>query len=593
MTIFDVTVWLKTLNSGFLDYSDRKLDIKTSSSRIEKLFLHYFDIHFIEDKGAAINSPGFKAEMRMATRIAVASAYQVIIPTASYFESQACREIIDELGTLKDIGIIELIGSSTNIDEFVRERLDSTFYKEGSRQHIAYEAGLRATVDIPYLRREKNTTRDISDKWKSLVQSDELARRLHGDFGDARYFEENRLEQVPTELGGAAFISEYVLPILDIKSDAPPLLRTRIKDIINEAYFSSYINELGAGVIVDLSYLAGAFVPSAGRNVSYRKMLRYLTTSGRFTTFKEATPEQLIAMGEELGWKLALEEHTSYTDAASASIKALNSGHSVSISVKADNHHKESALEDNVIKEKILCVVVSASEQKSVIQALDAAFGKGIETAVGENWGIYYRDIESCVEWCVFKLSFQGEAEAAAAVKELLHEIKPSLSLMIGMCMAVDRDLPLGSVVLPNEIFHLDHSRFTTEGNTYRPHGARVDNSLYKLSELVAVRNDEEQTGYKVVTSKALATATVKIEDRNAPIVQFIENSLPDAVSFDMEGGGFYLATKGARSLWIKAVADHGDPQASKENKAKFQTKVTENAIDFAIKLSKKLAGAG
>lgn len=93
--------------------------------------------------------------MRLATRIAVASAEQVIIPTASYFESEACREIIDELGALKELGIIELIGSSPNIEEFVRERLDATFYKEGSRQQLAYQACLHSNIEMPYLRREK------------------------------------------------------------------------------------------------------------------------------------------------------------------------------------------------------------------------------------------------------------------------------------------------------------------------------------------------------------------------------------------------------------------------------------------------------
>lgn len=527
--------------------------------------------------------------MRLATRIAVASAEQVIIPTASYFESEACREIIDELGALKELGIIELIGSSPNIEEFVRERLDATFYKEGSRQQLAYQACLHSNIEMPYLRREKNTTGDIREKWNSLVQSDDLSKRLRQDFGELRHFDENRLELVPIELGPAAFISEYVLPILDIKPDAPPLLRSRLKDVINEAYFNSYTSELNAGIVVDLSFLAGSYVPSFGKNLSYRKMLRHLLETDRLNFFRDATPEQLIVIGNEPEWKLALEKHTAYADARRLKPTTAETNIS-STSFIATNQGQETELKQETYKEKILCVVVSTSEHTSVIKALDSAFGEGKDTQIGENWGAYYSDTESSVEWCVFKLSFQGETEAAAAVSALIHQVKPTLSLMIGMCMAIERDLPLGSVVLPNEIFHLDHSRITTDGTSYRPHGTRVDNSLYKLAELVAARNDEETSGYKVVTSKALATATVKIEDRSAQLVGFIEQALPDAVAFDMEGAGFYLATRELRSLWIKAVADHGDPQASKEEKAKFQTKVTENAINFAIKLSKKIA---
>lgn len=584
-----MTAWLKTLNFDSLDCSDRKLEITTSTSRIERLFLHYFDIHFIEDKGAAVNSTGFKSEMRLATRMAVASAEQVIIPTASYFESQACREIIDELGTLKELGIIELIGSSPNIEEFIRERLDATFYKEGSRQQLAYQACLHSNIEIPYLRREKNTTGDIREKWNSLVQSDELSKRLRQDLGDFRQFNENRLELVPGELGPAAFISEYVLPILDIKPDAPPLLRSRLKDVINEAYFNSYTSELNAGIVVDLSFLAGSSVPTFGKNLSYRKMLRHLLETDRLNFFRDAAPEQLIVIGNEPEWKLALEKHATYADARHLKPTTAKTN-LASTPFIANNQSMETELNQETHKEKILCVVVSTSEHKSVIKALDSAFGEGKDTQIGENWGAYYSDRESSVEWRVFKLSFQGETEAAAAVTALIHQVQPTLSLMIGMCMAIERDIPLGSVILPNEIFHLDHTRITTDGTSHRPHGTRVDNSLYKLSELVAARNDEETSGYKVITSKALATATVKIEDRSAAIFGYIEQALPDAIAFDMEGAGFYLATKEHKSLWIKAVADHGDPQASKEEKVKFQTKVTENAINFAIKLVKKIA---
>lgn len=164
--------------------SQTEIFVGSSISRPERLFLHYFDIHFIEEKGKAAASPAFLNEMRLATRIAVASAETVFIPAASYFESQLCRHIIGELDELFSLGIIALSGSSPNLDYFVQERQNIAFYREKSLQHNVYFSPLSQIVgEPPYVPRQRSATRDIVNHWNHLIQENELQRRLRDAAG--------------------------------------------------------------------------------------------------------------------------------------------------------------------------------------------------------------------------------------------------------------------------------------------------------------------------------------------------------------------------------------------------------------------------
>ena len=63
----------------------------SSNLKLQRLFLHFFDTHFIADKGSAAERPSFFEEMRFATRLAVASADRVYIPAALSTDSRWTR----------------------------------------------------------------------------------------------------------------------------------------------------------------------------------------------------------------------------------------------------------------------------------------------------------------------------------------------------------------------------------------------------------------------------------------------------------------------------------------------------------------------
>jgi len=97
-----------------------------------------------------------------------------------------------------------------------------------------------------------------------------------------------------------------------------------------------------------------------------------------------------------------------------------------------------------------------------------------------------------------------------------------------------------------------------------------------------------------VVFGKKLASASIKIEDPDAAIVAYLQDFAKDVVAFDMEGWGFYKGAADFSCLWIKAIADAGEPQAAagegRDEKQATQADVTKNAALFAFSLMKQVA---
>ncbi|MCK3831606.1 hypothetical protein [Pseudomonas fluorescens] len=560
-------------------------------TRLEKIFLHFFDTHFIEEKGLAAKTPLFKQEMRLATRMAVATAQTVYIPAASYFESELCRSILNELEELIGLGVIVLLGSSVNVEEYLLERQDVNFYREGSEQYSWYRAQHSLEQLPAYLRRSRSATKDIGDHWRSLVADDTLSRNLHDASIGLPNSLAKRLELVPEELGRLAFIPEHVLEILDLKL-APSLVQARIRDVINEGYFESYVRDLGAGVIVDLKYLSSSFkMPSHGDNLSYARMSRLLRETNLLAEFNNCHPAALGPISDKVGWQIASQHIASYPIAPTNAIAHTQTTSSRNLLIMTPSDPSNST---KSVPKKILCIAAAQIELDAVRAKLIEILGVQPKIRyIDSNMqypAVYMVDPESGAEWFLATLALQGNSDAAGGSSLLYHKLNPDLILMVGMCMGMPkRKLEIGTVIIPAEVIGLDHSRVTEDTRQTRPHFNDPANSIQRLARLM----DYSERPYPVVADKAVASATVKIEDPNAELIVRIEESFPDAIAFDMESFGLYRGLpKEAQCLWIKGVADNGDPQSGtmggRADKQIAQKLASGNAADFALELSRQ-----
>lgn len=310
----------------------------------------------------------------------------------------------------------------------------------------------------------------------------------------------------------------------------------------------------------------------------------------------DSTPSELLKTADSLlgNPKRAIPNSTSASRAWSVLTKEFGLWLDPK-QAKSDDILTEPILASPRSKKVILCIAAATVELSSVNRYLTEKFGDSTLEAIldGADYALKFESKSQNSIWYVAPLSFQGQIEAAVSTKHLCVVLKPDLLIMVGMCMSMPQKvLPAGTVVIPNEVMVFDHQRLITEGTQLRPHGDRVDNGLFKFARLVAITKNFE---YKVVTDKGLASATAKVENPKADLIAFIEKSFPDAAAFDMEGWGFYRASSGQQCLWIKAVADAGEPQARDDNaqnhKKSTQADVTTNAIDFAYKLIEVFVG--
>lgn len=272
-----------------------------------RIFLHFFDIHFLEEVGAINAHEGIFWECRLATRLSVAAAECVFVPAASFIESELCRKALYELKELFPLGVIELVGGSGHLSEFCEERLN--LYPEKSNQHNKYlEFDLHEFVP-PFRQKIAKTTSDIKIHWKNILEMGVSSQNLLAGLDMTLPSDfENKWESVPDLLGNQAFILDHVQPFLGTISTHPTVKR-RLHNIINAGYFASYTNDLLAGVVSDLIYLnSGAHLTSNGPNLPYRQLLNSLRREGLLEHVVRCKPLELLELNNNVVWKKCLSE---------------------------------------------------------------------------------------------------------------------------------------------------------------------------------------------------------------------------------------------------------------------------------------------
>ncbi|ALP68603.1 phosphorylase family protein [Paraburkholderia caribensis] len=244
---------------------------------------------------------------------------------------------------------------------------------------------------------------------------------------------------------------------------------------------------------------------------------------------------------------------------------------------------------------KVLCVAAAPIELTTIKRFLESQLRESHIVRIGDGKAFdpvqRFIDNRSGVQWYLASLDAQGNGSASTDVGRLTRGIQPDHVIMVGMCMGMpDAGLEPGTVVVPDALFSLEHQRATKDGTEFRPLGGRGNSGLRRLAKLVST----EAFDFKVVFGKKLASASVKIEDPKAEIVTYLQQFAKDVVAFDMEGWGFYEAAEDFSCLWIKAVADTGEPQEAssngREGKQGTQADVTTNAIRFAFRLIQEVA---
>ena len=283
--------------------------IKESQSFFGTLFLHFFDLHFLDHKGVRNEGKNIKKlikdECDLATRIALLASDTVYVPASSFFESDICYEIISKYQELYHAGRILLVGGGSNLTEFVEEKLSQ--YRTSAMHFEKYKSfKSRLPNHPPFYSRKQSATKDISFFWKNTLSDGSAIQLLKPTMAKLPKDFEKRWGSVGDKLSGRAFIVDNVSPML-FKTGSTTFSRNRLHSIINEPYFGSFTKELAAGVVSNMAYLESPHrVPSYGRNLPYKQILQELQRTGILDDVRSATASDLLRIKESGEWKSAL-----------------------------------------------------------------------------------------------------------------------------------------------------------------------------------------------------------------------------------------------------------------------------------------------
>jgi nucleoside phosphorylase len=243
--------------------------------RIPRLFAHFFDVHFLEEKGVAHFKKQALYEMTLAVRFAILLADQVLVPAASYYESAICRDVLTEYPAELFSSQIALVASGANLDEFIEDKLRQ--YRPNQPQGRVYRAP-RILQAYPWRRRQRSAGADIKSDWRRMLDSGAMDRLFEIAGPNLPKSHERIFEVLPDRLGESAFIVPNAIPLLfEGKLDVPITVKNALHAIVNQAYFGSYAEDLRAAVFQNMNFLQSSIrVPSgdSDHDVDYKRLER-------------------------------------------------------------------------------------------------------------------------------------------------------------------------------------------------------------------------------------------------------------------------------------------------------------------------------
>lgn len=266
----------------------------------DNIFLHYFDSHFLEERGIKYNYNNALNEANIATKIAYLSSRIVIIPIASYIESSFCQRCINPLFDFIENGEIRFVGKSSSLEEYKERKLQQ--YASNCKQLEIYKKiNPSQLVIIP---RTRSATTDILQSWNNEAKHGTIDTLVKYSDKKTQNKIEKIWDQVPHLLQNKPVIIDNVLPLLVDKETSPNIIFVNnLYNYINRYYFDSFITEYSAGIISDLKYLYldKSVFPNVD-SISYVSVLTHFRKIDKLKILTNSNCEELFNFKNSPEW---------------------------------------------------------------------------------------------------------------------------------------------------------------------------------------------------------------------------------------------------------------------------------------------------
>jgi hypothetical protein len=154
---------------------------------------------------------------------------------------------------------------------------------------------------------------------------------------------EIELSKVPERLENAAFISDFVIPLVKFKNSNSVQVNNHLNKIITKAYIESFLNDFNAVCMTDFPLFDTSIIlPENRSHLSVRKIIRILEETRKIDYIKNITGKELLYFKQSREWDIFIKTSILpiiWENNKDFSHKIIHSDNSIQLSQK--NHNRE------------------------------------------------------------------------------------------------------------------------------------------------------------------------------------------------------------------------------------------------------------
>lgn len=423
------------------------LVLKPGSIHPRIFFLHFFDVHFLEERGEYARSQRALEEMELAVRFAVILGSRILVPAASYHESDIAARVLRPFIQADAGNLFALLGGGSSLEEFRLEKLEQ--YRTGSKQHKLYSKRLKQSIG--WGRRKRSATRDISSNWMGIADDAGMYRQFSSFLSEGA--NETALEQawrdVPERLGKEAFIVPHVVDLLPV-NQRNLAAENALHNLVNRFYFDSYARDFpNSSVFQKMSISAGDIIPSGKPtdDIDFPALVKHCRVRNILRKIRNHPIDKL----ETLAFGRDFVEAFTYSQ---------TNGFAQMTNPAPERYPVDLAILTALPKER---------------EAVEAVFGKGRDKQFKNDPHIYkiidFKVGDATKTIAVGVLSAMGNTRSGVTSTDFLRSFDAKHTVMVGIaggCPLPEKgedDIRLGDVVIGESVLEYDYVKRLEDGS--------------------------------------------------------------------------------------------------------------------------------
>ncbi|NSK36941.1 5'-methylthioadenosine/S-adenosylhomocysteine nucleosidase [Blautia schinkii] len=293
--------------------------------RIDNIFIYHLDYELQElfHLTKAYSYKKIYSCFNLVTRMAfLLCDKSILIPASNYFESNIAFSILNRLCSLSvnKLDTIKLVSSSYNLDELLDKKIiqHGNSIKTDGYHYVDFIEN-KKNICLPGTMKKRNASasKDIQVAWLKNEGIEVMAKKIYEIVSGCHKASaiEDKLFSIPSKLGNQAYISRYIVPLLELGDDYNKPVNTVVNLFITREYIKSFLDEYHAVCLKDIPLIDAELILPSGKEynhlsyMDYAKKLYELDYKGiRALDFiEQCSAEELYEYKESSQWKRVIE----------------------------------------------------------------------------------------------------------------------------------------------------------------------------------------------------------------------------------------------------------------------------------------------